>query len=88
MPDVPKSPADLTEAEAVEELTALADELARHDIAYHQQDAPTISDAEYDELKRRNSALEAAFPHLIRENSPSTRVGAARAARRPATRGI
>ena len=70
---------DLTEAEAVEELTALADELARHDIAYHQQDAPTISDAEYDELKRRNSALEAAFPHLIRENSPSTRVGAARA---------
>ena len=79
MPDVPKSPADLTEAEAVEELTALADELARHDIAYHQQDAPTISDAEYDELKRRNSALEAAFPHLIRENSPSTRVGAARA---------
>ena len=70
---------ELTEAEAVEELTFLADEIARHDIAYHQQDAPTISDAEYDELKRRNAALEAAFPHLIRENSPSTRVGAARA---------
>lgn len=79
MPDAPKLPADLTEAEAVEELTALADEIARHDIAYHQQDAPTISDAEYDELKRRNTALEAAFPHLVRENSPSTRVGAARA---------
>ena len=79
MPDAPKPPTDLTEAEAVEELTALADELARHDIAYYQHDAPTISDAEYDELKRRNSALEAAFPHLIRENSPSTRVGAARA---------
>jgi DNA ligase (NAD+) len=79
MPDAPKPPADLTEAEAVEELTALADEIARHDIAYHQQDAPTISDAEYDELKRRNTALEAAFPHLVRENSPSTRVGAARA---------
>ncbi|MBB3889399.1 DNA ligase (NAD+) [Phenylobacterium haematophilum] len=79
MPDAPKLPADLTEAEAVEELTALADEIARHDIAYHQQDAPTISDAEYDELKRRNTALEAAFPHLIRENSPSTRIGAARA---------
>ena len=79
MPDAAKPPADLTEAEAVEELTALADEIARHDIAYHQQDAPTISDAEYDELKRRNTALEAAFPHLIRENSPSTRIGAARA---------
>ncbi|MBA4012125.1 MAG: DNA ligase (NAD(+)) LigA [Phenylobacterium sp.] len=79
MPEAAKSPADLTEAEAVEELTALADEIARHDIAYHQQDAPTISDAEYDDLKRRNAALEAAFPHLVRENSPSTRVGAARA---------
>lgn len=69
----------LTEAQAVEELTKLADEIAAHDIRYHQQDAPSISDGEYDELKRRNAALEAAFPHLIRENSPSTRVGAARA---------
>lgn len=69
----------LTEAQAVEELTRLADEIAAHDIRYHQEDAPTISDGEYDELKRRNAALEAAFPHLIRENSPSTRVGAARA---------
>ncbi|WP_312163036.1 NAD-dependent DNA ligase LigA [Phenylobacterium sp.] len=74
-----KPVSDLTEAEAVEELTRLADEIARHDIAYHQQDAPVISDAEYDELKRRNAELEAAFPHLIRENSPSTRVGATRA---------
>ena len=71
--------ADLTEAEAVEELTRLADEIARHDIAYHQQDAPTISDADYDALKRRNQAIEARFPHLVRENSPSLRVGAARA---------
>ncbi|HET6970601.1 MAG TPA: NAD-dependent DNA ligase LigA [Phenylobacterium sp.] len=69
---------DLTEAEALDELTTLADEIARHDIAYHQQDAPTISDAAYDALKRRNAAIEARFPHLVRDNSPSLRVGAAR----------
>jgi DNA ligase (NAD+) len=71
--------ADLTEAQAVEELERLADELARHDIAYHQQDNPTISDAEYDALKRRNLDIETRFPHLVRDNSPSMRVGAARA---------
>ena len=69
----------LTEAEALEELIALADPIAAHDIAYHQQDDPTVSDAEYDALKQRNQALEARFPHLVRENSPSLRVGAARA---------
>lgn len=79
IPEMLKPIADLTEAEAVEELTALADEIAAHDIHYHQQDAPTISDADYDALKRRNEAIEACFPHLIRENSPSLRVGAARA---------
>ncbi len=68
----------LTEAQAVEELTALADELARHDIAYHQNDDPEISDADYDALKQRNLAIEARFPHLIRDNSPSLKVGAAR----------
>ncbi|WP_414695423.1 NAD-dependent DNA ligase LigA [Phenylobacterium sp.] len=68
----------LTEAEAVEELTQLADEIAAHDIRYHQEDAPTISDAEYDALKLRNAAIEARFPHLVRDNSPSLRVGAAR----------
>jgi DNA ligase (NAD+) len=70
---------DLTEADAVAELTRLADEIAAHDLRYHQQDAPTISDADYDALKRRNSEIEARFPHLVRENSPSLRVGAARA---------
>src|SRR6185369_2713946 len=69
---------DLTEADAVDELTRLADEIAAHDLRYHQQDAPTISDADYDALKRRNSEIEARFPHLVRENSPSLRVGAAR----------
>ncbi|MCW5761287.1 MAG: NAD-dependent DNA ligase LigA, partial [Phenylobacterium sp.] len=67
-----------TEPQALAELTALADELARHDIAYHQNDDPTISDADYDALKRRNAEIEARFPHLVRENSPSLKVGAAR----------
>jgi DNA ligase (NAD+) len=70
---------DLSEAEAADELTRLADEIAAHDIRYHQQDAPTVSDAEYDALKRRNAEIEARFPHLVRDNSPSLRVGAARA---------
>ncbi len=71
--------ADLTKDQADAELAWLADELAAHDLRYHQQDAPTISDAEYDALKRRNLDIEARFPELIRENSPSMRVGAARA---------
>jgi len=74
-----KSVADLTESEADEELKRLADELAHHDLAYYQEEAPTISDAEYDELRRRNADIEARFPHLVRDNSPSTRVGAAAA---------
>jgi len=78
MPLTPTPATDLSEAEALEELTALADEIARHDIAYHREDAPTISDAAYDALKRRNAEIEARFPHLVRENSPSLRVGAAR----------
>jgi DNA ligase (NAD+) len=76
MPEI--SAAGLSETEAVEALTRLADEIAAHDIRYYREDAPTISDADYDALKRRNAELEAAFPHLIRENSPSLRVGAAR----------
>jgi DNA ligase (NAD+) len=78
---MPESPAveSLDEAGALAELTRLADELAAHDLRYYQDEAPTISDAEYDALRRRNSALEARFPQLIRENSPSLRVGAKRA---------
>ena len=74
-----KPVAHLTESEAVEELTRLADEITHHDLAYHQNDAPEISDADYDALKGRNLAIEARFPHLVRENSPSLRVGAPRA---------
>src|ERR1700761_5143690 len=70
----------LTEAEATAELAQLADEIAGHDLRYYQDDAPAISDGDYDALKQRNSAIEARFPHLVRENSPSLRVGAARAA--------
>src|SRR5208282_2356184 len=78
MPDL-KAVADLSEAEAAAELTRLADEIAAHDIRYYQEEAPTVSDEAYDALKVRNAALEARFPHLIRENSPSLRVGATRA---------
>jgi len=67
----------LTEAEAAEELESLAAEISRHDRAYHTDDAPLITDAEYDALRQRNAAIEARFPHLIREDSPSTRVGSA-----------
>src|SRR5580698_1500633 len=78
MPD-PKPVESLTEAEATAELTRLADELAAHDVRYFQDEAPTISDGDYDALKRRNAELEARFPQLVRENSPSLKVGAARA---------
>jgi DNA ligase (NAD+) len=75
----PKPVADLTEAEAAAELARLADEIAGHDLRYYQQEAPSVSDADYDALKLRNAAIEARFPHLVRDNSPSLRVGAARA---------
>ncbi len=59
------------------ELAFLAAEIARHDRAYHDDDAPEISDADYDALVARNRALEAAHPELIRADSPSARVGVA-----------
>lgn len=66
----------LTPEQALAEMRMLAERLATLDIAYHQQDAPIVSDAEYDALKRRNEALEEAFPAFIQPNSPSRRVGA------------
>lgn len=67
----------LTEIEAREELRALSDILAQANRAYHTQDAPEMSDAEYDRLKHRNAAIEARFPTLKRADSPSEQVGAA-----------
>ncbi|MCP8893807.1 NAD-dependent DNA ligase LigA [Shinella daejeonensis] len=73
-----KTPVEtLTEEEAAAELAFLAAEIARHDELYHGQDAPEIPDADYDALKRRNEAIEARFPALVRDDSPSRRVGAA-----------
>ncbi|TAL01727.1 MAG: NAD-dependent DNA ligase LigA, partial [Rhodospirillaceae bacterium] len=69
--------AKLTEDQAEAELTTLAAEIAAHDAAYHQSDAPVISDAAYDALKKRNDAIEKRFPKLVRADSPSKRVGAA-----------
>ncbi len=67
----------LGEGEAAAELARLAEAIAAADRAYHAEDAPEISDAEYDALKARNAAIEARFPHLKRADSPSERVGAA-----------
>jgi DNA ligase (NAD+) len=66
----------MTEDEAKAELTRLRDEIAYHATLYHTDDAPVISDAQYDELMKRNGKLEAAFPHLVLEDSPSVKVGA------------
>lgn len=66
-----------TDAEAAAELERLAAEIARHNRLYHTDDAPEISDAAYDALMRRNAAIEAAFPALVRADSPSRQVGAA-----------
>jgi DNA ligase (NAD+) len=68
---------DLTDKQAKAELKALAKEIAAHDLAYHQDDAPAISDAEYDALRKRNQAIEKAFPDLVRSDTPTATVGAA-----------
>jgi DNA ligase (NAD+) len=75
------APEALDERQAKAELKRLAAEIAAHDKRYYQQDAPTISDAEYDALRRRNAAIEARYPALVRADSPSRRVGAAPAAK-------
>ena len=66
----------LTEGEAAAELESLAREIAHHDALYYRQDRPEISDAEYDALRERNAAIEARFPELIRDDSPTGSVGA------------
>jgi DNA ligase (NAD+) len=71
-----KEIAQLTELEAAAELAYLAAEIARADNAYYQNDEPYLTDADYDRLKHRNTAIEVRFPHLVRPDSPSKRVGA------------
>jgi DNA ligase (NAD+) len=66
----------MNQAEAANELMRLAKAIAHHNKRYHADDAPEISDAEYDALVRRNSELETAFPHLVRADSPKAQVGA------------
>jgi DNA ligase (NAD+) len=75
------APDVLTPAQAKAELKRLAAEIATHDRRYYQEDAPAVSDAEYDALRQRNGAIEDRFPDLVRPDSPSRRVGAAPAAK-------
>src|SRR6266851_2742262 len=74
------APDALSEAQAKAELKRLAAEIAGHDKRYYQDDAPAVSDAEYDALRQRNAAIEARFPDLVRADSPNRRIGAAPAA--------
>ena len=67
---------ELTGEEAAAELAHIAREMAKADIAYYQNDNPYLTDAEYDSLKKRNEEIEARFPELIREDSPSKKIGA------------
>src|SRR5690242_6889266 len=73
LPDV----ATLTQAQAKVEHMRLALELEGHDRRYYQEDAPTVSDAEYDALRQRFNAIEKRFPELVSADSPSQKVGAA-----------
>ncbi|MCV6603256.1 MAG: NAD-dependent DNA ligase LigA [Cohaesibacter sp.] len=67
----------LSEEQAAQELERLAQVIAAADKAYHGEDAPDLSDAAYDALRKSNTAIEALFPHLRRDDSPTLRVGAA-----------
>jgi DNA ligase (NAD+) len=85
--DTTKTPVDrLTEAQAKAELKRLAAQIAEHDRRYYQEDAPSVSDAEYDALRRRNEQIEIRFPALVRPDSPSRRVGAQPTGRFPKVR--
>lgn len=76
--DITKLPVDsLTKEQAVHELERLAREISENRRAYFEEDAPTLSDAEYDALERRNCLIEQRFPALVRADSPSTSVGSA-----------
>src|SRR5579871_692090 len=69
--------ADLTRAQAKVEHMRLTLEIERHDKAYYQDDAPDVTDAEYDALRQRFNAIEKRFPEFVSAESPSQKVGAA-----------
>src|SRR5437867_8067890 len=69
--------AKLTKAQAKVEHMRLALELEAHDKRYYQEDAPSVTDAEYDALRQRFNAIEKRFPELVSSDSPSQKVGAA-----------
>ncbi len=71
-----RKPSELDKVEAIAELARLAKILNAANTDYHTHDAPKLSDAEYDDLKRRNAEIEALFPDLKRDDSPSLQVGA------------
>lgn len=71
----PSDKSGLTLQKAANELKWLAREISRHDVLYYASDTPEITDAEYDGLRQRNELLEAQFPELVRQDSPSHRVG-------------
>ncbi|MDD9909177.1 MAG: NAD-dependent DNA ligase LigA [Ahrensia sp.] len=73
----------LSSGEAGERIAALTHEIAEHDARYHGEDAPTISDADYDDLRAQLRKLEEAFPDLVEPDSPSKKVGSAPAGRFP-----
>ena len=75
MKNIPINIDNLSESEARDLLTQLSIEIEKHNKAYYQEDAPLISDAEYDQLFNLNLLLERRFPHLILTNSPSIKVG-------------
>ena len=74
MPDIDIK--NITEEEAKQQLEWLAKEIEKADTAYYQNDEPYLDDAQYDKLRHLNAAIEAKFPHLIRADSPSKRIGA------------
>ncbi|MCC8483737.1 MAG: NAD-dependent DNA ligase LigA [Rickettsia endosymbiont of Labidopullus appendiculatus] len=75
MQDIPTNIEQLSELEAKDLLKQLANKIEKYNKAYHQEDAPVISDAEYDQLFNLNLELEKKFPHLILENSPTKQIG-------------
>src|SRR3984885_2261889 len=80
-PITPPDVSTLTRAQAKVEHTRLTLDIEGHDKAYYQEDAPKISDADYDALRKRFNAIEARFPEFVTSDSPSQKIGAAPAGR-------